>query len=731
MTRRAVFLINLVQDVNIVRPLALLAAREAGMAVAFLVSDKFHVRDKQGIWRIELDRLAASTRASVTVYDSPFTVFQALAGHSGVLVAASESDLTAHAQTHDAMLAAPAGFLKITLQHGYECVGFLHSGAHERAHGKTVGFAADVVAGWTPAALQRSLSANERAKYYLSGPTALIPAPGDTALLAPAEAEVLICENLHSVRFASDGGSRDAFTEAFNAFTLAMDTVGKAVALRSHPSGKRTFDRDTGVTNIRLANQPIYQLDLAGYRYAISPPSSVLIDLVLAGVPTAVWQDPDGDVEIDNYAGLSRVSLPGEFLAFRQAALADPEAMRERQRDFLTGTGILTSPGIVRERFLRLLNAGSGVVRVAPSPEDLGVLVVGDAVGATQWISFSQPLAGAADVQLTLAANDSGWSEPDAIDRFWDGVRPSVLILSRYTEDHAAALIARARRDGVPVVFHLDDDLLNVPESLGRSKFEHYNQPARLENLRTALQASDLVYASTGPLAKTLAGHGITTPIAAGDLYCSVRAETAPTPRRAAAPTIGYMATGGHNADLELALPAIISLMDALPDLRFETFGRVAAPRALTRFGDRVTHHPGIADYAAFLARLADLGWWAAIAPLEDTTFNRCKADTKWVEYSFAGIPTVASDLPVYRRGCESGCGFLAADESQWRDALGRLVQDENLRDATVERARRKLATVYSPQRLQGQLRGVIARARSLAEDNSGADRADTVETIS
>lgn len=731
MTRRAVFLINLLQDVNIVRPLALLAARETEMAVSFLVSDKFHVRDKKGVWRNELDALAAATRAKVTTYDSPFAVFRALARDTGVLIAASESSLPAHAQTHEAMLAAPAAFLKVTLQHGFECVGFLHSGAHERAHGRFVGFAADVVAGWTPPAQQRSLSASERAKYYLSGPTSRIPVAGGDAGLTPAGAEALICENLHSVRFAADGGSRDAFMEAFNAFTLAMDSAGKTVALRPHPGGKRTFDTAGGASNIVMTDQPIYRLDLAGFRYAVSPPSSVLIDLVLAGVPTAVWQDPDGDIEIGNYEGLARVSLPGEFLDFRRVALADPAALRERQNAFLSGTGMLTCPEAVRERFLRLLNAGSGVVRVAPSPDDLTVLVVADAIGATQWISFSQPLAGADDVRLTLVANDPAWSDPAAVDQFWAGARPSVLILSRYTEGHAQALIERARQDGIPVIFHLDDDLLNVPESLGRSKFEHYNQPARLENLRAALQASNLVYASTAPLAATLCDHGVSTDIVAGDLYCSVEAEKAPAPVRAAAPTIGYMATGGHNADLELALPAIIDLMDTHPELRFETFGRVTPPRALNRFGDRVTHHPGIADYRAFLERLAQLGWWAAIAPLEDTVFNRCKADTKWVEYSFAGIPVVASDLPVYARGCSQGCGFLARDESQWREGLKQLIRNEALRDETVERARRKLAELYSPQRLQNQLREVIARARTLAGENSDAGRVDTLETPS
>ncbi len=43
--RHAIFIVNLLQDVNIVRPLAYLAAHELGRTVAFLVSDKFLDRD--------------------------------------------------------------------------------------------------------------------------------------------------------------------------------------------------------------------------------------------------------------------------------------------------------------------------------------------------------------------------------------------------------------------------------------------------------------------------------------------------------------------------------------------------------------------------------------------------------------------------------------------------------------------------------------------------------------
>jgi glycosyltransferase involved in cell wall biosynthesis len=345
----------------------------------------------------------------------------------------------------------------------------------------------------------------------------------------------------------------------------------------------------------------------------------------------------------------------------------------------------------------------------------LHLLVICDTVGATQHISFAQPLADAiagGEVLLDMVGHDAAWSSDDAVGDFWALYEPDVLILSRYTSGLADGLIRAARAQGTPVVFHIDDDLLNVPESLGASKFLHYNQPERLAALRGAMDASDFVYASTTVLAETLARNGIRSRIVSGEIYCSMEVEALVKPLPATGPVIGYMATGGHGADLELVLPAITRLMHEIPELRFETFGTIGAADDLAAtFGSRVSHHRGVSPYDRFLGALRDLGWWIGIAPLEDTAFNRCKADTKWVEYTYAGLPTVASDLPVYRKACVPGSGLLAATEDDWYHALRGLVLDQFHRQALTAGARDHLTSRYSRERLRDQLLGVVEQA--------------------
>lgn len=349
---------------------------------------------------------------------------------------------------------------------------------------------------------------------------------------------------------------------------------------------------------------------------------------------------------------------------------------------------------------------------MASRSPDLSILVVCDTVGATQQISFAQPLADSiatGHIALAMVGHDPTWTDPVVCQTLWEDHQADILILSRYTSGLAQGLIDAARRSGKPVVFHIDDDLLHVPESLGRSKFEHYNAPERLAALRADMEASDFVYASTAPLAAALVSAGITTPVVAGDIYCSMDPKSLPKSRPATGPVIGYMATGGHGADLDRVLPAVRRLMHEIPDLRFETFGTIGATQSLSEFGSRVGHHRGVPNYSLFLARLNELGWWVGIAPLEDTPFNRCKADTKWVEYTYAGAAVVAADLPVYHRACADGAGLLAENEQAWYEALRALVLNKDLRSGVVSAARSRLSSSYSRDALCRQLLDILS----------------------
>jgi glycosyltransferase involved in cell wall biosynthesis len=346
-------------------------------------------------------------------------------------------------------------------------------------------------------------------------------------------------------------------------------------------------------------------------------------------------------------------------------------------------------------------------------PRKHRLLVITARVAATQVISFVQPLARRPDIveHLEVVAYEQPRFAELAQESYWRDDRPSALILSRAADAGVFRILDLARRFGVPSILHLDDDLLDVNESLDPVRLEYCQRPERLEDLQAAIDLVDLVYASTPALARRMAEHGIVRRIVAGEIYCSVDPDDFGNPHPATGPVFGYMGNAGHSEDLALIVPTIVRLMREMPDLRFETFGAIAPPPELVEFGTRYGHHSGFEDYPGFMARLNQLGWWVGLAPLCDTAFNRCKADTKWVEYSVAGTAVVASDLPVYRRACAEGCGVLAGTRDAWYSSLSDLLRNADRRAAMVSAARQKLAAAYSHDILRQQIISIIGHA--------------------
>jgi glycosyltransferase involved in cell wall biosynthesis len=108
---------------------------------------------------------------------------------------------------------------------------------------------------------------------------------------------------------------------------------------------------------------------------------------------------------------------------------------------------------------------------------------------------------------------------------------------------------------------------------------------------------------------------------------------------------------------------------------------------------------------------LRSLGWWVGLAPLEDNAFNRCKADTKWVEYSLAGAAVIASDLVVYRHACADGAGVLAKSAGEWTEAILGLIHRPGHRASMIEAAQQKLRERYTHERLRQQVVAIFDRA--------------------
>jgi hypothetical protein len=86
----------------------------------------------------------------------------------------------------------------------------------------------------------------------------------------------------------------------------------------------------------------------------------------------------------------------------------------------------------------------------------------------------------------------------------------------------------------------------------------------------------------------------------------------------------------------------------------------------------------------------SNMHWDIGLCPLLDSTFNRCKSDIKYLDYSAAGIPGIYSRVPVYESTIQHlTTGYLADNTVEsWVEALQRLVNDVDLRCQIAVHAR-------------------------------------------
>ncbi|MCW2338507.1 glycosyltransferase involved in cell wall biosynthesis [Sphingobium sp. B2D3A] len=725
---QAVFLFDLVQDISVLRPIIRVLATETRLDLLLLISHKLEHRDRTGVWMAELEELASLVHARIARFDSPLSACGQIQGRSGLIFSASETDLVAHEVNHEVFLAAPSSYVRITVQHGHECVGFSQNQEQTIAHGEQIRFAADIICGWAPAAAMKHLCSSERAKYFELGPPMSLDRPHRARLSHRAGSTGLICENLHSVRMRTSGNLQTHYLDTIREFAAIQAISGRTVALRPHPGGQFVIKNKVALpSNVTLANAAMYKTDLKQFAYGISAPSSVIVDMVMAGIPTAVWRDPDNIIDTSGYAGLVQISSVADWVDFAEAAVSDPEPILARQREFLARNALDVRPEQIRERLLNLVEGATFPLRGSRSlRRPPRVLLIANGVVPTLHISFIKPLAPLVDaglletkvlteasIRATVAAQtdiDRVTKQPSAFEEI-SSFAPDIAVFCRYSGPAAQDIVEQLRAAQVPVLFHIDDDLLNVPPEVGPKHIEH-NRIERTSTVRYLLQNADLVYCSTRRLQDKLYAEGFVERLGFGEIYCS--GEIVVPAERLPVRTIGFM---GNDKTPELTdlVPAIAELLDRNPQVRFELFGSMAMPEELLRFGDRVMAIGRIGNYEEFVAKFRNLRWEIGLAPLHRTSFNLAKADTKWVDYTSIGAAVVASYGVAYDECCSDGCGLLAHDHDEWVASVQSLIDEPDERLGLVIAAQEKLRTSYSIQRLSGQVLSMFDRASQSA----------------
>jgi glycosyltransferase involved in cell wall biosynthesis len=359
------------------------------------------------------------------------------------------------------------------------------------------------------------------------------------------------------------------------------------------------------------------------------------------------------------------------------------------------------------------------VCQAVPDPSRRNVLIFSEALNATYYLYFHFPLMRLHEAgQVNVAAlsqeavrrhfNDANLET--RLEAMLAGFEPHLVVFSRYVQPWGPRLQAYFQARGIPTVYHLDDDLFDLPDSLGQALVKRHTADAVVAGRAAMIERADVALASTEVLAEQLGSHFPGRSFGVGPAVPFLGDRRRPA-ARASGLVIGYMGSQGHRDDLAMVVPALTALMAARPELRFETFGTIAMPEALKQFGPRVKAHPPMRDYNSFLEHLGALGWDVGLAPLVNMSFNRCKTPVKFVEYASCGIPVAASDISVYRGVIDGANGVLVPDD-QWLAILDGLLDNRPARTAMAVEALRTCRDRFPLGALVDQWMGWLSSTR-------------------
>ena len=165
------------------------------------------------------------------------------------------------------------------------------------------------------------------------------------------------------------------------------------------------------------------------------------------------------------------------------------------------------------------------------------------------------------------------------------------------------------------------------------------------------------------------------------------------TPR---AVIIGYFSgSTGHDRDFGTVANVLAEVLEAHSNVRLFIAGPLMFSGALEKVRDRIVRVSYVSRPKHF-KNLAHID--ITIAPLEiGDLFCEAKSELKFFEAGLVGVPTVATATRTFREAIHDGVdGFVAMNESEWREKLERLILDIDLRKRMGERARETALERYS-----------------------------------
>ena len=166
---------------------------------------------------------------------------------------------------------------------------------------------------------------------------------------------------------------------------------------------------------------------------------------------------------------------------------------------------------------------------------------------------------------------------------------------------------------------------------------------------------------------------------------------------------IGYFSgSDSHNYDFNMITPALCKILENNKNVKLLIVGYLDLPNDLNKFSNKIIKKPYM-DWRELIKVISSVD--INLAPLENNMFNKAKSEVKWVEAAMVKVPTIASDIGIFKDVIiNEKTGILCDSNDDWYNELENLIKDKNLRHNIAENAfnvcKEKYNTLYTGHKL-------------------------------
>ncbi|WP_196222743.1 glycosyltransferase [Pseudooceanicola algae] len=278
-----------------------------------------------------------------------------------------------------------------------------------------------------------------------------------------------------------------------------------------------------------------------------------------------------------------------------------------------------------------------------------------------------------------------------------------LLLYRLRSHPHVTRHLYEAHRLKLPILYDIDDPLFSVPAYATYGNMDvlppelkaHFIDEA--PHYAEVMNMADVVSVST-PVLRDHASEFTSRPVFLRRNFAD-RSTLEAQPRPDGPHGEGFrlcFASGsqGHEVDFAVIEKDVTEFLARKPDRKLVILGHFDTRRLPAEIRNQVETH-AFTDYAGYLAHLS--GCDAAIMPLADDLFNRCKSGVRVIDAASVGVPSLVGTVSDMQALVQDGRNGRVIDSAgDWGAALEDLASDRPLVREMGREARSGLETRWS-----------------------------------